>query len=596
MSKSINEYSHSTNTINKVNMRKYYLDNFDDTNMLKEEILKLKLENSKLTEKENMINNLKKELMYANDKIDSLQTKIENLLKEHNKEISEYKSQMRFLTSEKDFQQLLFNKKSIIFDQKLNRIRDIEMENEVYRDEVSTLKDKNKQLEESVNLKKKELEVENKINFTRVKKHVMKELLDAKNDIFNLNSEKMEINNKIILMQNKNLIELAECQQKEIDKYEKTIKELQLKILDLKKEIDVNEKVQIKLATKLINKNNKSINLFNKSNIFNKYKKDSLTLKKNSLIDNNKNEDTFFKSNILNTTSTNAEQYNSLLKKEKISKDKIHKINIDSIINNDSNNNYPSLIYPLSRIERDKIHIFNSDKKGNSKDYQENNLKSSSFEHKKSISKDEEFIRQSLTRNNKILTNEKSYFFQKKKIQLINEKNCEINFLKTKIDNLKNKFNFYENKYKKLIDFLEESINNFFFEIKEKGKNFSLNFEEIKKCNFENFTKEEKYSILVILINNLLPLVINNFNSNFNIGDNVFKTNINIYDKTFNKNISYFNDNFLRKAFLKKNRKLQKELYIKNNTFSHGVIPILRKINLSPEYKINDDKYRLLLD
>ena len=608
MLENINENNYSSNNNNnKINLRNYYFENTNDINILKEELLELKFENSKLKEKENSTENLRKKLRDANDKINYLETKIEKLIKDHNNEKIKNNTKMRNILLEKDFQELTFNKRSIIYDQKLNKVRDLEMENEVYRDELSALKDKNKKLEESVNIKKKELVLENKMKFNKIKNKVLKDLMDAKKNILTLNSEKKDINANIIILQNKKLLEQIEFQKKEIDKFTKENKELKLKIINLEKGIEINEKVKMKLASKLIYKNNKSINLFNKSNLFSKYKKRALTINnKNSINDNNKNDETFMKSYILNTTSTNMEQYNNnILNAEKLNKDVIHKINIDSILNNDSNNNYPSSNCTISKIENDKINLLNSEKKHNSNDYQdtlnkEYNLKNNSVEHKKSISinREQNFIKEFITKSDKILNfhTQNNYYAHRNKNQIIDEKNNEISILKAKIDNLKNKLNFYGNRYKKIYDFLEECLNDFFLDIKEKGKNFSLNIEEIKKCNFENFNREDKYSILVLLMNKLLPFVINNFNSNFNLGDTIFKTNINIHDRNFNKKINYINDNTLRKAFLRKNNKLQKELFIKNNTFSNGSIPVLRNKNISPDPRIKEDKYRLLVD
>ena len=608
MLENINENNYSSNNNNnKINLRNYYFENTNDINILKEELLELKFENSKLKEKENSTENLRKKLRDANDKINYLETKIEKLIKDHNNEKIKNNTKMRNILLEKDFQELTFNKRSIIYDQKLNKVRDLEMENEVYRDELSALKDKNKKLEESVNIKKKELVLENKMKFNKIKNKVLKDLMDAKKNILTLNSEKKDINANIIILQNKKLLEQIEFQKKEIDKFTKENKELKLKIINLEKGIEINEKVKMKLASKLIYKNNKSINLFNKSNLFSKYKKRALTINnKNSITDNNKNDETFMKSYILNTTSTNMEQYNNnILNAEKLNKDIIHKINIDSILNNDSNNNYPSSNCTISKIENDKINLLNSEKKHNSNDYQdtlnkEYNLKNNSVEHKKSISinREQNYIKEFIAKSDKILNfqTQSNYYAHRNKNQIIDEKNNEISILKAKIDNLKNKLNFYGNRYKKIYDFLEECLNDFFLDIKEKGKNFSLNIEEIKKCNFENFNREDKYSLLVLLMNKLLPFVINNFNSNFNLGDTIFKTNINIHDRNFNKKINYINDNTLRKAFLRKNNKLQKELFIKNNTFSNGSIPVLRNKNISPDHRIKEDKYRLLVD
>ena len=78
---------------------------------------------------------------------------------------------------------------------------------------------------------------------------------------------------------------------------------------------------------------------------------------------------------------------------------------------------------------------------------------------------------------------------------------------------LKNRLNLYYSKFQGLFFFLEECLNNFFKdeEIK-KNKHFFVKIEDIKKMKFDDFNSEEKYSILVLLMKHLLPLVTINFN------------------------------------------------------------------------------------
>ena len=192
MSKIINEY----NYFNKKNkLRNYYIDNITDINIIKEELIQLKFENTNLKNQQYSINNLKKELKEAKDKIKLLQMKIEQLIKENDEQKKKYNLEIENIINERDFQQINFNKRMTIFDQKLNKVHDIEMENEVYKDELNTLKDKNKKLEESVNLKKTELEINNKIKFNQIKNKVINDLKETKKNMLSLNLENMDIQN-----------------------------------------------------------------------------------------------------------------------------------------------------------------------------------------------------------------------------------------------------------------------------------------------------------------------------------------------------------------------------------------------------------------
>lgn len=595
MSNIINEYS-AFNQKNK--FRNYYIEDITDINILKEELMHLKIENSYLKNQEHSIRDLRKELKDAKDKIIFLQNQIEQLKKDQCEQQMKYNVEIQRLTNEKDFQTINFNKRLTIFDQKMNKVHQVEMENEVYKDELNDLKNKNKELEESVNLKKEELQINNKIKFKHLKNRVMNELIDAKKNILSLNIENMDIRSQIIFFQNNKLLEQIEFQKKEMDSIVKQNKELKLKIINLEKEIDIKEKVQNNLATKLNYKKKNNINIFNKSSIFNKYNKDSLFIKSNYII-NNKNDENALKSNIINTSSTNIEQSINTIKRKTKSKNKINKIkrlylnNIDLLLNN---NYYSS----NSKIENENNKTFKSEKNDKSYDYINDIIsnKEKTFKQiKTSINNDKEKHNYN-SDNSLIKTNQKkeihnkenNYFFHKKQNQIIKSQNYEIENLKIKINDLKNQLSFNVKKYEKLYHFLEDCLNEFFSDVKLKNNNLSLNIEEIKQLNFDNFNKEEKYSLLILLMNHLLPLIIYNFNSNCNIGDNIFKTNINILDKTFNKRINYINDNTLKKAFLAKNNKLQKDLYLKNITFSNGSIPVLRKKYFSTEHKIKEDK------
>ena len=569
-------------------MRNYYMyENIYDINILNNELMNLKFENSSLKRKVKQIYNLENQLKEAKDKIKSLQLKNKNIIEEHNEEIRKYKFELQKLNKEKDFQQMNYDKRMILFDQKMGMVHHIELENEVYKDEINDIKEKNKKLEDSVKNKIVDLEIKNKINFGELKKKVMNDLKDAKRNILTLNMEHMDINGKIILFQNYKLLSQIEYQKQEIELLSKENKELKFRIFNLEKEVDINEKVKEKLASKLSSKINKSMNLFNKPSTFNKYKQDLFNKTKQFII-NNTNKEKLIESNILNSSSTqydindkNINDLNLTFNKMKINKIKKYCLKDDEGNHSDSNKNdnyilqSPDKSKVNNHISFNEIHTEKINRIKNSDDI---------INRKISLKKNNE--------NNLIYNNEE----RKKKNKIIREQNYEIENLKLKVDNLKNKFSFYIDKYKGIYDFLDECINNFFFDIEDKNKNFLLRIDDIKRFNFENFTKEEKYSLLVLLMNHLLPLTIYNFNSNCNIGNEIFSTNINIFNSTFDKRRNYLNDNTLKKAFCKKNNKLQKELFLKDNTFNNGSIPVLRKKNISLDLKIKDDKYKLVVE
>ena len=161
----------------------------------------------------------------------------------------------------------------------------------------------------------------------------------------------------------------------------------------------------------------------------------------------------------------------------------------------------------------------------------------------------------------------------------IKEKKFENENILIKNSKLKNRLHLYYNKFNGLFFFLEESIQNFFRDQTLLGnKHFQVKMEDIKKFKFEELNKEEQYSILVLLMKHLMPLITLNFNNKDNIGKEIFKTNLNIIDKNFNMNQNYLQDKFLKNAFMD-NNKYYKDLHISaKNSFTKSSIPVLRKL------------------
>ena len=514
---------------------------------LKEEIIKLKYENEKLKKKLLKSKDNETELNKANEYILQLIEEKKELMNKQIEEIKKYKTEMQKILNEKDFNKLNYDKRLIIFEQKMGKVNELELENEVFKEEVQDLKKKNKELEIETDNKIKELEVKNQLKFKIIKKKVMNHLTEAKENMIKYNIEHMDINSQLINYRNNKLAEKINIQNKGIKKLTDEKNKLKLKILELKTQKETNKKIQIDLANKLNikikkqNENSLDINLFNKKN--KKKHKKYFSYRKNYFINNTKEK--FLDSNIFNKREIsldNKKEDLSLKNSEaKISKHKKYK----------SENN------TLSKTEYNSI-----------------NIKSDYLLDDFSVSK--------------IKYN-----------QIISQKNFEIKNLYLKLDNLNNRISFFFDKYKKLYNFLEECLNTFFWELKSEN-NFNINYEELTKFNFAELTKREKYSVLILLMNHLIPIITFNFNSNCNLGNNIFSTNINIFDKTFNKTYKHLNDEVLKKSFYGKNNKLQKDLFIKKDVLFNGSIPVLRKssnilyLNDSSN-KLKDDKYKFVL-
>ena len=216
-----------------------------NNNTLKEEIMKLKQENSKLKEQLSHAKYLENELKKANDQILLLNKEKYELMVKQNEEIKNYKLEMEKLLIEKDFHQLNYNKGLSIFEQRMGKVTELEMENKVYKEELNDLKDLNKKLEESTKNKIKDLEVKNQLKFKSIKEKIMNDLTEAKDDMLKLNLNYNNINSQLIYLQNKKLLEKINIQNKGTKKLVDENNKLKIKIIDLENQKEIGDKIGI---------------------------------------------------------------------------------------------------------------------------------------------------------------------------------------------------------------------------------------------------------------------------------------------------------------------------------------------------------------
>ncbi|MCQ2818659.1 MAG: hypothetical protein MJ252_15440 [archaeon] len=141
---------------------------------------------------------------------------------------------------------------------------------------------------------------------------------------------------------------------------------------------------------------------------------------------------------------------------------------------------------------------------------------------------------------------------EKKVINLekrLKQKNKEYGMLKDNAEYIELRLKNYEEKYAGLFRFFEESLQNFYEdeELKD-NQEIYLNIDSIKRGDFSNFTSEEKYSILVILMKYLTPLI----NSNEIAVGNSAMGNVNLRFHYNNLNTSNSNSSSLGGSVIKR--------------------------------------------
>ena len=545
-----------------------------------ERIITLTYENYKLMkEKSQLENRLKyylsneEKLHKANKKIAELNKKYEDYFNEKEKELSDYKYKYDKLEHEKEYESQKYNTNISIYNQKMSLIHHTEMENEIYKNEVKELKEENEQLKNAAKKKLESLDIKNTLKYNELKMKMINHLNEAKKNVSKLNLHYMDVNSRISFLQNHELLKQIESLKQNNETLLEDNKALNKTISELKNDIEIHKKIEINLVLKIKEKESKENQKESKKK---KKKCTSLNKYNSTMFSNNINDKNSSLSPLTNNSSNLPKMNASDLKKN----DLLNKIAYqDSLIKYlKRENNFTKL---TSKSLTSYDNIFPSKEKEN-------------------------YFSNRDSRNQISITSgpELNYIKYNK---IIKDKNEQIENLKIKIDSLNNKINFAVpalanplinfDKYKGLFKFLDECLNEFFNDEEIQNiKNVNINLESIKKFDFNDFNKEEKYSIFVLLMNYLKPLL--NFNYKTNVfGNSLFKTNLNIIGKNYNSSRNYLNNDYLKKACSGKNNKMLNRFFsdnIKYNNFCFS-IPNLRE-HISPDnFKLLDNRFKTLV-
>ena len=366
-----------------------------------------------------------------------------------------------------------------------------------------------KKEEEILNLKKEINSLKNDYEKLKTKLDIQyeKDVNQVKyfneNNLYKIeNSSKIEKLNDLLYLKNlkleKNLNNFEEIEKEKIKRveieYEKKINNLQKEIKEIKNKTKISEddKIKIKKMFKL----------------------------KLKLIENE---------SLLNELEIKSNQIEFLLQQREF-RDKIflnlkNEINIHKKLEKDLIKKNKKFSFLVNKIEKNV----------------ENEKKEKKFFSNKLLNKSDDFMNKIIDYN---------------KIKKNNNSNLIYNYeiYKSKYENLKSKLENIHIKYSNLLNNFDDFLESIYpfkstADFNEKNNNFFINLENFKNCEFEKLDKFEKYSILIIIINYLIPLVYNNINNT-----NLLK----------NLNIRYIKDEN-KKTLLFKNKNFNKTFYIGKN-------------------------------
>ena len=425
---------------------------------LEKELQKLKKDYIKAYELENTIKTNHK-------KIEQQEKEIENL---HNQmEVQKKKNEEEKKQIEQNFQDEIHQLKVVIesSSQKVEMANQLSNENQELIKEVDKLKVEQKNIIDKHIAENKQRDIKNQIKFSNLKNKMKEKIDQIQAKETELNVQYMDVSTKLTLLQNHQLLIQLEYQSQQLDEITAKKEALEKKVFELTKDIEIHKEVELSLAEK-----NKKLKAEN-----NKLKNNSVCLNTN---------------NISNINNTSSNVNNSIENK----KDKNLNINTSNNINNteddkSSENNHP--IVNTNSYNNISTTVENNSNMGN------NNFSNISLNNKMNMFNNNTYARM-LNLEKKVLTLEKKLMNSKKEYNLIKDKNEYVEKI------LKN----YEKKYSGLFTFFEDCLEQFFNDEElVNNQEIFVNIDSIRKCDFSNLNKEEKYSTLIILMKYLMPLM-----------------------------------------------------------------------------------------
>ena len=179
--------------------------------------------------------------------------------------------------------------------------------------------------------------------------------------------------------------------------------------------------------------------------------------------------------------------------------------------------------------------------------------------------KDEQSERKKYSINQDMINLENKILNLEKQLK---QKKADFNFLKDKYNFIENYLRNYEKKFLGIINFLQDCLNKFFIDEELlSNREINIHINDLKQGDFTSLNKEEQYSVLIILMKYLMPMVnqanmnneqkkVNKINLKFKLPE--IRTHIPI-DINKYKHIKYQRHNFNIRSMSAENIGIKKE-------------------------------------
>ena len=468
----------------------------NENNILKDDLFIVQKLKNKTSDLESEINKLKEKIYFLNQSNNQLLTENQNLLTL----IKTYKSkETLFLITQQNLTKLneeYESLKNVLLDERNKFNFELRLKDSIYDHDVNQTNIRNENLKHQIdifsNIKKlndilyikndelkknldiikeeekaklEEMEIKYNKKIDNYKKKMITFLKKNEQERLKMGTQ-TELNNKLNVLHIQELINELEIQGVEVEDLLKERQELKLKIMELNHDLNIYQEV-IDTMTK---KNN---------NFRNKLKKISNNIKEYKLMG-----------------KTGTKFYNS---KQLLTEPDDKPLNV-KILRNPKKRNFTTQNKKFFELLKKK---YSSKKKYPAFNNNENKMRNSESKNKiikindnDNNNNNETCVNNDKTKNNKNKINFDILFKEKEKYKDLYE------YYKEKFDLIKKK---YTNIFKMYNEVLEKIYNE---EIVKKNKeNISININDFKNFQFENMSPEQKYAILVKIINNIIPLV-----------------------------------------------------------------------------------------
>ena len=179
---------------------------------LSKQFIRLSQENSELRMIISLKHDIEIKLKEAEFSIKKLKEQNEQLILDSKNIEIKLNQKIDKVLTEKQYEKLKMEQNESLYSQKWAIIHQVEMENEIYKEEVQNLKREIEILKGVTDRKMKQIEIENNIKYSQLKKKMMENLNETKKKLVNLNLKYIDNNNRLSLLQNYQLLMELEIQ------------------------------------------------------------------------------------------------------------------------------------------------------------------------------------------------------------------------------------------------------------------------------------------------------------------------------------------------------------------------------------------------